>query len=236
MSTYVIGDIHGCYSQFIELKDRIERKDINSIFILIGDVVARGQEDEKMLAWIYENISLDGKYQMVLGNHDDNFIEIFGEGKFDTIYSLGIKSNNNARPSDEFNHLYNNKSLMYKYAEFLAKQQLIKRVEINEIIIYALRYNYEEIILQYKVYTTNFYYDDMNKIMDNNIKMDKNERRYFLNEEKSKIDYPTGLVTCDFYDNEELFTVKILKNLGSHILIKVTDSKNNILCEINRSY
>jgi len=45
---------------------------------LVGDIVSRGTEDAQMLAWAYENVTLDGKYQMVLGNHDDTFIEPFG--------------------------------------------------------------------------------------------------------------------------------------------------------------
>jgi len=78
MGIYVIGDIHGCYTQFTELRERIENNDADAVFILAGDIVGRGPEDEKILSWAYENITLNGKYQMVLGNHDDGFMEVFG--------------------------------------------------------------------------------------------------------------------------------------------------------------
>ena len=51
----------------MELLKRIETSDPNARFILVGDIVSRGSEDAQMLAWAYENITLDGKYQMVLG-------------------------------------------------------------------------------------------------------------------------------------------------------------------------
>jgi len=126
-STYVIGDIHGCYTQFIELLERIEKRDPRARFILVGDIVSRGPEDEKMLAWAYENITPDGKYQMTLGNHDDTFIEIFGKGEFVTIYSLS-----DYKPDkDVFWRLDEQKKLMYQYAKFLASLPLFKKLEIN---------------------------------------------------------------------------------------------------------
>ncbi|MDR0307086.1 MAG: metallophosphoesterase [Chitinispirillales bacterium] len=126
MSTYIIGDIHGCFTQFDELRTRIEANDPNAVFILIGDIVARGPEDDKMLDWAYNNITPDGKYQMVLGNHDDGFIAVFGKGKFETVYSL----DNREPPFDEFEHLKKTE-LMYKYAAFLSKQPLVKEVEVG---------------------------------------------------------------------------------------------------------
>ena len=133
MGTYVIGDVHGCYSQFMELLARIEEKDPDARFILVGDIVSRGSQDAEMLAWAYENITLDGKYQMVIGNHDDVFIEIFGKGEFETVYSLSRLVNFNYTPNeDEFRHLEDQQELMYQYAKFLASQSLFKKLEIND--------------------------------------------------------------------------------------------------------
>ena len=126
-STYVIGDVHGCFTQFMELLERIEARDSNARFILVGDIISRGPEDEEMLAWAYENITLDGKYQMVLGNHDDTFIEIFGKGEFQTIYSLSRHKPNKT----EFRHLKGQEALMYQYAGFLASQPLFRKLEVN---------------------------------------------------------------------------------------------------------
>ena len=137
MGTYIIGDVHGCYTQFMELVERIEKKDSNAKFILTGDIVNRGPEDTEMLAWAYENITLDGKYQMVLGNHDDTFIEVFGRGEFETIYSLsraiGFYEEHDCLEyyAVEFCHLIDQEELMYEYAKFLASQPLYKKLEIN---------------------------------------------------------------------------------------------------------
>jgi len=65
MSTYVIGDIHGCYTQFTELRERIEKKDPDATFILVGDIVSRGPEEERMLAWVYENITEGRVYRNI---------------------------------------------------------------------------------------------------------------------------------------------------------------------------
>ena len=126
MGTYAIGDIHGCYTQFTELRERIEQKDPDAVFILVGDIVYRGHEEEKMLDWAYRNVTPDGKYQMVLGNHDDAFIEVFGDHKFDTIYSLGGYT-----VSDNYEHLKADTDLKREYAAFLAGLPLMKAIEAN---------------------------------------------------------------------------------------------------------
>ena len=131
MGTYVVGDIHGCYAQFTELRERIEYKDPDAVFILVGDIVHRGPDEEKMLAWSYQNITSNGKYQMVLGNHDDAFIEVFGEDKFKTIYSLGREIGQHYSVSDDYKCFQGDRGLMHGYAAFLAGLPLIKETEVN---------------------------------------------------------------------------------------------------------
>ena len=75
MGTYVVGDIHGCYDEWIKLKNRIESQDSEARFVLIGDIVDRGPKVLEMLHWAMENITDGGKYQMILGNHEDMLIE-----------------------------------------------------------------------------------------------------------------------------------------------------------------
>ena len=68
--TYIIGDIHGCFKEWITLKDRIESLDKNARFILVGDIIDRGPDNIQMINWAMQNITDAGKYQMVIGNHE----------------------------------------------------------------------------------------------------------------------------------------------------------------------
>ena len=38
MGTYVVGDIHGCLSQWLAFKEKIEKRDEDARFILVGDL------------------------------------------------------------------------------------------------------------------------------------------------------------------------------------------------------
>ena len=75
MATYVVGDIHGCYDAWMKLKNKIEKQDNQAKFILVGDIVDRGPNVIKMIDWAMENITPDGKYQMIIGNHEELKIE-----------------------------------------------------------------------------------------------------------------------------------------------------------------
>lgn len=73
MATWVIGDIHGCFDEFQELLKNKNIKQDDTI-ILIGDIIDRGPKSYEMLKWAMENVTDTGKYQMIMGNHEDIFI------------------------------------------------------------------------------------------------------------------------------------------------------------------
>ena len=75
MGKYVIGDIHACFDEWIRFKDRIESVDKQASFILIGDIVDRGPKEEEMLRWAMANVTGNGKYQMIMGNHEYDRID-----------------------------------------------------------------------------------------------------------------------------------------------------------------
>lgn len=75
MGTYVVGDIHGHFGEWISLKERIENLDPDAVFILVGDILDRGPDSLKMVRWAMEHITPNGKYRMVIGNHEDMKIE-----------------------------------------------------------------------------------------------------------------------------------------------------------------
>lgn len=70
MGTYIVGDIHGCFEEWITLKNRVEDKDSKAVFILVGDIIDRGRQTIPMLEWAIKNITPAGKYQMIIGNHE----------------------------------------------------------------------------------------------------------------------------------------------------------------------
>ena len=68
---YVIGDVHGCMDEMMLLLKRIETRDPEAKFIFVGDFVDRGPKVYETLIWAMKNITPDGKYQSVFGNHED---------------------------------------------------------------------------------------------------------------------------------------------------------------------
>lgn len=76
---YVIGDIHGCYTDMMELLHKIEIQDKDAQIIFVGDFIDRGPDVDKVLEWCLANISIDGKYCAVRGNHEQMVIEWYKE-------------------------------------------------------------------------------------------------------------------------------------------------------------
>ena len=69
MSTYVIGDIHGCYDEFQRMLKLIELQDRDTA-ILVGDYIDRGKQSYEMLKFI-ENCP--DNIVMIRGNHEEEF-------------------------------------------------------------------------------------------------------------------------------------------------------------------
>jgi bis(5'-nucleosyl)-tetraphosphatase (symmetrical) len=67
MSTYAIGDIHGCWETLQRLLDRIAWEPDRDDLWLVGDLVNRGPASLEVLRWALRN---DSRITAVLGNHD----------------------------------------------------------------------------------------------------------------------------------------------------------------------
>ena len=72
---YVIGDVHGCYDELMVLINKIEATDSEARFILVGDLIDRGPKVWEVLQWALKNITPEGKYQCVRGNHEQLALE-----------------------------------------------------------------------------------------------------------------------------------------------------------------
>ena len=68
--TYIISDIHGCYSEYRELLDMIGFSDDDELFVL-GDAMDRGPEPIKVI----QDLMRRPNVTYILGNHDDMMLE-----------------------------------------------------------------------------------------------------------------------------------------------------------------
>ncbi len=64
----IYGDIHGCYDEFISLRNQINPQK-NDIEVCVGDLITKGTYSIETLRYIQENFILS-----VLGNHEDKII------------------------------------------------------------------------------------------------------------------------------------------------------------------
>ena len=66
MTTYVVGDIQGCFDPFQHLLKKIDFNPDKDRLWSVGDLVNRGPDNLRTLRWFYahrDNVT------MVLGNH-----------------------------------------------------------------------------------------------------------------------------------------------------------------------
>ena len=66
MSTYVIGDVHGCFDELKKLLKKISFNPSKDSIIFTGDLVNRGNQSLEVLEFCMKERSID----TVLGNHD----------------------------------------------------------------------------------------------------------------------------------------------------------------------
>ena len=69
MSTYVMSDLHGCFSAFCKMLDHIGFDKMDRL-IIAGDIIDRGPENYEMLKWMEkkpENV------EILMGNHEYDF-------------------------------------------------------------------------------------------------------------------------------------------------------------------
>lgn len=67
MNTLVIGDVHGCYDELIEL---ISQVPTDTEIIIVGDLIDRGPDSQKVVQYC-----IDNNIQVCLGNHELMAIE-----------------------------------------------------------------------------------------------------------------------------------------------------------------
>lgn len=76
-SLYVVGDIHGCYDELLELEEKIEKHastlKLKPFLICVGDYCDRGPESSRVIEYISKGQKA-GTHTGVLGNHEFYFL------------------------------------------------------------------------------------------------------------------------------------------------------------------
>ena len=72
MTTFIVGDVQGCYQELEELLTKCGFEKGNDHLWLVGDLINRGPENVAVLDWIIDT----PKVTSVLGNHDLHFLAI----------------------------------------------------------------------------------------------------------------------------------------------------------------
>ena len=76
MRTIIIGDIHGCYKEFITLLRKIKYKKNQDRLILLGDLMDRGPFSYEMLHWANKwKKENSGRFFLIRGNHEQMILE-----------------------------------------------------------------------------------------------------------------------------------------------------------------
>lgn len=69
--TIFIGDLQGCYDEFINLLNKLDYNKEMDVLYLVGDTINRGPKSHKVLDFLIENPQI----KSVLGNHEYYFLK-----------------------------------------------------------------------------------------------------------------------------------------------------------------
>jgi len=109
MSTYVIGDLHGCLDPLIALLDKLNYDPANDRLWFVGDLVNRGPQSLQTLRYIK---ALGDNATVVLGNHDLHCLGVMNgvrtSGPKDTLQDIL-----DAPDRDELEHWLRHRSLLH---------------------------------------------------------------------------------------------------------------------------
>ncbi len=80
MRTIIIGDIHGCYKEFLSLLKKVGYKRKKDRLILLGDLMDRGPCSYEVLQWaIRWKKNNPDTFFLIRGNHEQMLVEQAGE-------------------------------------------------------------------------------------------------------------------------------------------------------------
>ena len=119
-TTYVIGDIQGCYDGLRRALDKVKFDESNDKLIAVGDLVARGEDSLSTLRFLK---SLGSNFSSVLGNHDLHLLAVVN----------GIRR---AKKSDKLDTLLNAPDLS-DLIDWLRQFPLATKIDENTLMVHA---------------------------------------------------------------------------------------------------
>ncbi|MGN0914942.1 MAG: symmetrical bis(5'-nucleosyl)-tetraphosphatase [Succinivibrio sp.] len=77
MSTFIFGDLHGCYDEFSKLLEKVKFSESSDELLFTGDLIGRGPKPVETLNLILNlKKAAPDRIHTVLGNHDLNFLAV----------------------------------------------------------------------------------------------------------------------------------------------------------------
>jgi len=67
--TFIVGDVHGCFEEFLALLKKLNYESQKHRLILVGDLIGKGPYSLEMLNWVKTH-----NIEFVRGNHEQAFI------------------------------------------------------------------------------------------------------------------------------------------------------------------
>ncbi len=119
MTTYVIGDLQGCYDELQMLLKQVNYQPQEDFLWFAGDIVNRGPKSLACLRFV-KHLEQQGQAKMVLGNHDLHLLAAYAGfdkylSKSDTLQEILQSSD-----ADELIHWLREQPLMLKHPLYQA--------------------------------------------------------------------------------------------------------------------
>ncbi len=75
--TFIVGDVHGCFKEFLALLKKSDYSSKTHRLILTGDIINRGPHSLEILEWVKKK-----GVEIVRGNHEQSFIDSVREDSY----------------------------------------------------------------------------------------------------------------------------------------------------------
>jgi bis(5'-nucleosyl)-tetraphosphatase (symmetrical) len=120
MSTYIVGDIQGCFEGLGRLLMNVDFSPVNDRLIAVGDLIGRGTQPLQTLDYLH---TLEDRFDTVLGNHDLHLLAIYA----------GIRK---AKPDDNLDTLLSSSKLK-THINWLRRKPLALMADQDTLVTHA---------------------------------------------------------------------------------------------------